>query len=426
MKKGSILIAMAMGLAVVGFACGQAFAANKTFNDPKIQGKRLDWCRVWGEQCGAPAAQAYCWYRDMGKVVSFAQDPDPDGPTQVIKTGEVCDGGNCASFKKIVCASKEGEATNFDEDDGGVAQQGGDGNPPPDQQAAPAAKEQNLGGQVTGDLSVSQVWKPNGYRIALFARGTNGALWWRPGSGSGPWAANWEQVGGVMKYSPSCTSFQKRIHCFVVGQDDALWTTSQDKDGNWYPFKSLGGFVNASPSAVAAKDGNGSDALYVFVRTTNNALSVRAYLKDQDTELFGWADYRGLKKTLWSAPSCTFMGGDHVDCYMRKENGNTIELPEVLKGGSALDLGGQTEKRPSVIVGATQKLVRVLVKGTDGVLWHRTWKSETGFADWKSTGIPLDGQPQCSYVADSKLYWCFDILADKSVRARRFAASPFN
>jgi hypothetical protein len=83
-------------------------AANKSFSNPSVKGKRLDWCKAWGEKCGKPAAQAFCWYQDMGKVMSFTIDKGISLPTRIISTGQICDTG-CDSFKKIVCAPKEGE-----------------------------------------------------------------------------------------------------------------------------------------------------------------------------------------------------------------------------------------------------------------------------------------------------------------------------
>ncbi|MFO1033917.1 MAG: hypothetical protein U1E15_07555 [Hyphomicrobiales bacterium] len=423
---------------------GSASADNATFINPKIHGHSLDWCKVWGDKCGSPAAQAFCWYQDQGKVLSFTPNENPQLPTEVISSKELCKDDGCTGFKKIVCAPKAGEG-NLANDEGmnpqgeepqdnnnDVAQQGSDGEEGQPKYSGKDAngrsllKEQNLGGQINGDISATAMISKDKNRIAIFGRGTDGALWWRPGTGAGPWDGDWSRIGGEIKYSPSCTTFNKYLWCFVVGMDDALWYTSRAPGGDWTEFQSLGGVVTGSPSAVAALDAKGNNALYAIVRTTQGQLSVKAWYMDPETELYGWADYRGLGWTAASAPSCAWMGGTHVDCYVKNNGGSISELTNVLVGGGQnVKLGGETEKRPNVMVSGNKKQVTVVVKGMDGFIWSRTWKAASGFADWKQSAIPVDGQPTCRFVVESQQYWCFDVKADKSVRAFRFGEYPF-
>ncbi|MFT3987704.1 hypothetical protein [Aestuariivirga sp.] len=79
--------------------------AQQTFTDPKYQGMRLDWCFVWGNQCGAPAANAYCQYRGFSSAMSFgeAQDIGNFTSTKVMGTGQVCNGPFCDGFTFITC-----------------------------------------------------------------------------------------------------------------------------------------------------------------------------------------------------------------------------------------------------------------------------------------------------------------------------------
>jgi len=417
----SILLAAAASLV---FAV-PSHAANKSFTNPSVKGKRLDWCKEWGEKCGKPAAQAFCWYQDMGKVLSFTQDQAISLPTRIISSGQICDTG-CDSFKKIVCAPKEGEEVLFDDDGSGASatEEAGNGDPNApdnsDSNGRAAGSEQDLGGNIKGDISVVNLPAGSDDRIAIFGRSGDG-LWWRSGGGANTWTTDWTQIeGGQIEYSPSCVVFNKRVSCFVVGLDDALWWVSQSNNGGWTGYQSLGGALAGSPSAVVASDAKGSQAIYVFVRDTAGFLNVKAYYKDPETDLYAWADWRGINKKLVGAPTCVAMGGSHVDCYGRNSKKNTVEFPNVLTNGPTTNLGGETDKRPGVLVSADNKQVRIMVQGMDGKLWHKKWKAGEGFADWAPTDFDVGGQPACKYEFDTEMYWCFDVKGDGSVRSRRF------
>jgi hypothetical protein len=77
-------------------------ATETTYKKPKIKGVRLDWCREWAQNCGEPAALAFCKSRGDDEVVSFKIAPDI-GKTRVIGTGEICDDPSCDGFKQITC-----------------------------------------------------------------------------------------------------------------------------------------------------------------------------------------------------------------------------------------------------------------------------------------------------------------------------------
>lgn len=80
--------------------------AQKTFWNPKTGGLRLDWCRVWANQCGGPAASQYCQSKGYSHAVSWTKAVDIGNftNTRVIGTGQVCSGGFCDGFKKIRCS----------------------------------------------------------------------------------------------------------------------------------------------------------------------------------------------------------------------------------------------------------------------------------------------------------------------------------
>jgi hypothetical protein len=77
------------------------------FWEPKIGGLRLDWCKVWADQCGPPAANAYCQTKGYSHATSFAKASDIGAfaPTRVIGTGQVCSDAFCDGFAWINCAN---------------------------------------------------------------------------------------------------------------------------------------------------------------------------------------------------------------------------------------------------------------------------------------------------------------------------------
>ncbi len=73
-----------------------------TFLKPKYKGKRLDWCRTWGAECGEAAADAFCEYKGFDGATDFEEAVDI-GNTKIISSGQVCADGTCDGFKKISC-----------------------------------------------------------------------------------------------------------------------------------------------------------------------------------------------------------------------------------------------------------------------------------------------------------------------------------
>ena len=80
----------------------------KTFRYPRINGYRLDWCRIWGQDCGKGAADAFCRKMGFKKAMSFEEDYDigAKSPTYVMDSGKICNQGFCDGFKYITCFGK--------------------------------------------------------------------------------------------------------------------------------------------------------------------------------------------------------------------------------------------------------------------------------------------------------------------------------
>jgi hypothetical protein len=102
MRIANLLALMWLGLAA---SLGSAQALEQDFVKPKIGIFRLDWCRVWGAQCGKPAADQYCQSKGFSQSNNFEEafDIGASTPTVVIGTGQQCADPSCDGFTFITC-----------------------------------------------------------------------------------------------------------------------------------------------------------------------------------------------------------------------------------------------------------------------------------------------------------------------------------
>jgi hypothetical protein len=80
-------------------------ARSKIFNNPTINGIRVDRCMKWGpEDCGAPAANHWCQSKGFARATDWSVEKvhptifqDPQSPHKV------CDYFFCDAFTRIAC-----------------------------------------------------------------------------------------------------------------------------------------------------------------------------------------------------------------------------------------------------------------------------------------------------------------------------------
>lgn len=77
-------------------------AETRTFIQPTVNGIRLDWCRVWGNECGKPAADAFCTSQGFRNAADHPIDANI-GRTWVMGDARECNDPNCDGFTRIVC-----------------------------------------------------------------------------------------------------------------------------------------------------------------------------------------------------------------------------------------------------------------------------------------------------------------------------------
>ncbi len=72
---------------------------------PMLNGERVDWCRIWGSECGQPAADAYCRWQGHGQASSWEREPVARSWVQ--GTQQICSntyqGVQCDALRNVVC-----------------------------------------------------------------------------------------------------------------------------------------------------------------------------------------------------------------------------------------------------------------------------------------------------------------------------------
>lgn len=74
----------------------------KVFKNPMVNGYYLDYCREWSNNCGLPAASAYCQANGYTHAINYKLVHN-NQITQVISSGEICDGEFCDRISEVTC-----------------------------------------------------------------------------------------------------------------------------------------------------------------------------------------------------------------------------------------------------------------------------------------------------------------------------------
>jgi len=81
------------------------FKVPTCFGKPWYQNHRLDACLRWQEDCGEPAANAWCRVKGFSRAESWQIDPGigTHSPTYTFQDGWICDQPFCDGFLYITC-----------------------------------------------------------------------------------------------------------------------------------------------------------------------------------------------------------------------------------------------------------------------------------------------------------------------------------
>jgi thiol-disulfide isomerase/thioredoxin len=129
---------------------------------------------------------------------------------------------------------------------------------------------QSLGGQLTSSPAATS---PVRGLIDVFARGTDGAVWYRGWTGAA-WSS-WISIGGQLPAGTgpaACSWSSGRLDVFVQGTDGALYQRTWT-GASWSAWQSLGGKLTSSPAATSPVRG----LIDVFARGTDGAVWYRGW-----------------------------------------------------------------------------------------------------------------------------------------------------
>lgn len=310
----------------------------------------------------------------------------------------------------------------------------------------PIARRDASTGWIT-DLSPVQV--AAGVAISgqttVFARGADGAIWYRTEVAAGTWNG-WAAIPGTgMTSGPSVVHSSQGFYVYARGADGSLMETMSnlDNDGRpttWVtssyptssiPWNSIGGRLTSAPNAASSS----LVSRTVVVRGADGNTWQRTY----DGWLNGWDAWAPLGGTSYSAPvpvdqytgvhrylvnvvgtdgrvwqtSTTSSSGPNRDQQPwtggsvpsshglgSANRGNRVLLTTAgtdhsvvlrnLTSGAVIPLGGRVTSTAAISVlpsGADSDKVRVFAQGADYALWYLDYDLGTGVASgWKSLG----------------------------------------
>jgi hypothetical protein len=185
--------------------------------------------------------------------------------------------------------------------------------------------------------------------------------------------SHFRSLGGVFTSPPAVVPWgnvDRFLFVFAVGTDQALWytqldgLTSDEGDGTWSEWRSLGGVVTSPPHAVRSAE------------SWVDVFAVGAY-----SELLHW-QFRDGAWTNWPVdPTNT---------------GEVAFTPGPVLGGFERNwesLGGVLVSPPhAVMLGEANDILGVLVRGSDHALWIRS-SVEGAWRDWDTLGHTLRSPP---------------------------------
>lgn len=286
-----------------------------------------------------------------------------------------------------------------------------------------SAQDYPIGGATNDEASV--VVYGQGKKIAVFVRGTDGALWWNTGAPGTLTPTGWQRIGGVIVGAPSCVSRDPAIiDCFGKSPNNELWHTAF-ANGAWFAnWDKIGGMpLISAPSAMVQTDPQGITGLVVFGQTTAGKLAFTWWKPTT-----GWQPWTNIQRTAKYAAACG-RADLQVWCAYQMPNGpDTYVLRDALNNTPPTPtiIHGDTHYRGAVISDPfSQAKVFVIVTGTDNHLWAKMWRKGLGWEEWKGTTYHTNSAPACVWAPQQGI-WCAFLEDDKSTTLRSLQSSDLD
>ena len=254
----------------------------------------------------------------------------------------------------------------------------------------------------------------NANSLDLFAKGTDGALWWKHWTGT-TWTAS-TSLGGVLTSPPAATSPSTGvIDVFARGSDGALYEKTTTNGGpSWSNWYRISGQLLAGTGPAAYNWGSARTGW--FVTGTDNKLYHMWVVNGKQSS---WQRLGGV---LTSSPAATSPGTGQVNVFARGSDGAVYQRywPNAGNWSNWIGLGGQIPAGtgPTACSWGAGRL-DVFVQGTDGALYHK-WGTATSWSSWQNLGGSLTSSPAAATASGSSRIDVFVRGSDNGIWQRTY------
>jgi subtilisin family serine protease len=240
----------------------------------------------------------------------------------------------------------------------------------------------SLGGGIIGD----PVPVTTSSGLDVFVRGVDNSVYWEhiTGTVASPTPVGYSALGGVTTSPPAVGAVGTKKYVFVRGGDGAVY--EQTVDSNPTSWRYLGGYISSNPTV--APDAIGSGGVTVFARGGDLGM-YRQHVAPDGTPA-GWSALGGV---ITSNPGSTF-DGTNTYVFVRGNDGGVYyqKIPPSAPPSGWIGLAGYTNSDPHPLYDGTR--TRVVVRGGDNRLY---WQAP-GFVGWTAlTAVGLS-EPAVSNV----------------------------
>jgi glucose/arabinose dehydrogenase len=204
---------------------------------------------------------------------------------------------------------------------------------------------------------------------------------------------SWSPGQDVSPSGVSAVALGSRVVAFVRGSDGRIWWSSQAAAGGAFSgFHPVAGAVASAPSAVST-DGTSID---LFAR---NAKGQLVHSRSSGPGYTAWSVVGG---SLTSAPSAVSLASGHVDVVARTK-GDVLSRARFdgTRWVPWAPLGGTISGAPAASADRAAGTIRVVVRGTSGVLYDKVLTAtgtargftSLGRTSWSAPGITQGADP---------------------------------
>jgi hypothetical protein len=264
-----------------------------------------------------------------------------------------------------------------------------------------------VGNPIAAGTSPSACMPKDFHYLYLFVQGYDGALWYNrqdlvtQGLPNWGWSG-WTSLGGQLTSSPCAVSRSSGcLDVYVRSTDGAVWERPY-YNGAWHGWVNIGGQLAPGTGPGASGWPSRED---LFVVGTNGALLQKTWTAS------GWSGWASLGGVVTSSPAAVSRGTGLIDVHARGTSGADYE--ESYYNGAWhgwVNIGGVVASGtgPALGVWSSTNTIYLLVTGTDGAMWQKTWTAASGWSGWRGLGGHLTSSPT---IAWSSQFYALEVYA---------------